>query len=833
MSTADRPGLPGRLKGLVAGMAAVALAMTGVAGWQVLHGPAVTWTQLLLLVVMLPLSELALLHVRHGSDQLSFTWGEACVLAGFALVTPAWLVLLAPFAVTAVHLVARRPLVKAIFNGASFTAAAGTGAVVLTLLTDAPYRLSTPGDALALGLAVTAFSLVSVLGSSFAVAFAQGANPWEVLRDGARMTTFVWSGNLTCAGALLYLAERSPSTLLAMPPVMVAVYVVYRAYLGASQERDAWQQLESATRELNKLDEREVVEAALSRARQLFRTDDVALDLVGLGDRPARTYVLDGAGRCMVRPSQGHLDVAPGLRTVVELAPHTGRLPLATTLVAPLEGPTGRLGVLQLGFGGPVRLTGRERQVLSTYAHAVSTSLLNVALYDEVRAEAARQAYEASHDPLTGLANRLLLQERTEQAIAEGSGCTAMLLLDLDHFKEINDTLGHAAGDVMLQHVAARLRKAVGDTGLVARLGGDEFAVLLTGLAGPEQAAPLADAVLARLGEPVDYQGLHLPIEGSIGLACHPQDADSADELFRRADVAMYQAKADRGSWLRYDNLRDDSSVQRLSLVSELRHALDDDQLVVHYQPQVDLETGLLVGAEALVRWQHPERGLLQPADFVGVAEQSGLVRRFTMRVLELAVAECATWQLDRPLSVAVNLGARSLLDRELPDAVAAVLARHHLPADRLVLEITETTATSELEVVEEVLGRLRRLGVEISVDDFGTGYSSLAFLQRTAVHELKVDRSFVCGMLVNDNDLALVRATVQLAHSLGARAVAEGVESQALAVALTSLGCDVAQGYHLGRPMPAEQLRPLLRAVTAVNVPRQDGERYLSAVNL
>ncbi|MGZ6793619.1 MAG: putative bifunctional diguanylate cyclase/phosphodiesterase, partial [Mycobacteriales bacterium] len=319
----------------------------------------------------------------------------------------------------------------------------------------------------------------------------------------------------------------------------------------------------------------------------------------------------------------------------------------------------------------------------------------------------------------------------------------------------------------------------------------------------------------------------------SIGIACFPDDAGNAEELFRRCDVAMYQAKAERGAWLRYDPLRDDTSVQRLALVGELRAALED-QLVVHFQPQVDLATGTVIGAEALVRWNHPTRGLLQPGEFVGVAEQSGLVRPFTLRVLDLAVAECVRWPVTgRPLSVAVNLGARSLMDRQLPEDVAEVLARHGLPPQRLVLEITETTAASELEVVEEVLGKLRRLGVEISVDDFGTGYSSLAFLQRTSVHELKVDRSFVSGMLVSDNDLALVRATVQLAHSLGARAVAEGVESQALLVALANMGCDVAQGYHLGRPMPAADLRVVLEGAPfpVLPAPRTDTERHLSAV--
>jgi predicted signal transduction protein with EAL and GGDEF domain len=346
----------------------------------------------------------------------------------------------------------------------------------------------------------------------------------------------------------------------------------------------------------------------------------------------------------------------------------------------------------------------------------------------------------------------------------------------------------------------------------VSRLGGDEFAVLLTGLESPVDAGPAAEKVLRLLTEPVSYEGMRLSVEASVGLACYPADAADAHELLRRAEVAMYQAKSDRGSWIRYEAAHDGSSVDRLALVAELRTALERDEIVVHFQPQADLATGQIVGVEALARWEHPVRGLLQPVDFSGVAEQSGRVRPFTLRVLDLAVAECAYWTArGSNATVAVNLAARSLLDRQLPRDVAAVLARHGLPPDRLVLEITESTAARELEVVEEVLGRLRRLGVALSVDDFGTGYSSLAFLQRTKVNELKVDRSFVSGMLASESDMALVRATIHLAHGLGARAVAEGVEEPALAEALRGLGCDLGQGYWLSRPVPPEALDVLL----------------------
>ena len=821
----------------VNGVVGMTLALAGVCAAFALHSviiapPPMAW-QLLLLLCMLPLSELALIHIRFGGDSLSFTWGEGCLLVGFGLVSPAWLVLLAGPTVAIVHLLKRRGLQKAAFNGAAFTISAGAAALVVSV-TSAPYEITNMTDGLALVGAAMVFSLTSAVCTGIVVSVAQGKSLRQVLLTNVRMFVLVSLGNLICAATVLFLAERSRATLLGVPPVMLAVLMVYRGYLRASQERDIWRQLEAASRELNHLDGEKVAAAALLRARELFRSNDVDLLLHATDVKPARVYAIeDGEVTCStIDMLEARLQYADAGTSILQRPAGESRKQMTTSLLSHLEGPQGPLGTLRLHFNGPVTLSDREHQVLGTFTHAVATTLLNVALHEDVRAEAAKQAHYATHDPLTGLANRMLLRERTTQALSKNS-CSALLLIDLDHFKEINDTLGHAAGDVLLQQVARRLLHAVRREGLVARLGGDEFAILLTDLEQPSDASYVAERILVELSQTVDYQGLHLAVEGSIGVACYPQDAPDAEELFRRADVAMYQAKADRGSWLRYDSLRDDSSIERLALVADLRSALEKHELVVHYQQKHDLASGNIVGAEALVRWQHPVRGLLQPGAFVGVAEQSGLVRPFTLRVLELAVAECLTWPSteDAPLTVAVNLGARSLLDRRLPDDVAEVLNRYGLAPARLVLEITETTATSELEVVEDVLGRLRRLGVQISVDDFGTGYSSLSFLQRTAVHELKVDRSFVSGMLSSDNDLALVRATIQLAHSLGARAVGEGVESQALLVALTSLGCDVAQGFHLGRPVPAEEFRACL-AASNVPAPRAEPERHLSAVS-
>ncbi len=557
-----------------------------------------------------------------------------------------------------------------------------------------------------------------------------------------------------------------------------------------------WRRLEESTRAVTSLEEPHVVRAALLKAVELFRADSA--EIVTTGVEGERRY------------AAGPLESGDGASDVSTWA--------STSLGTARQ----RFGQLRVGFDGAVRLSERERAVLTAFGHTVSAAIENARLYADLRRQAERSAHAAAHDELTDLPNRSRLRQRAHEVFTGGGHTTAALLLvDLDHFKEINDTLGHSAGDRLLREVAARLRAAVRDGDLVARLGGDEFAVLLPEVAGPVAAEEVAAGLLRVLSDPVETEGLRLAVEGSIGIAMHPRDGRTFEELLQRADVALYQAKTSRGSWRRYDPAHDDSSVQRLALVAELRGALTRDEIVLHFQPQVDLVTGEVVAAEALARWSHPRRGLLHPADFVPAAEHSGLVRAFTVAVLGKAVAECAAWRRQgRDIRVAVNLSARSLLDHELPRDIAAALRRHDLPADRLVVEITETVVMSELEVVEDVLAALRGLGVTLSVDDFGTGYSSLAFLRRVAVNEVKIDKSFVQGMVASRDDAAIVRATIQLAQSLGLLVVAEGVESEPLRRRLVELGCPVAQGYHLGKPMPAAAMRHRLGLSDAAGRP-------------
>ncbi|MCW2776445.1 MAG: diguanylate cyclase/phosphodiesterase with sensor [Frankiales bacterium] len=785
-----------RTAGHVAAVCGTALLLLLHAALTVGNGPDVPVWQALLVLGLFVGADLPLLHLRFGHNRESFTVGELSLVLGLCLAPGSLLLLLAACGLVLFHLPRRQPVQKRSFNAASLVIGVG-----LALGTTRVVGLDLEGvlsvrSAVALVLAATVFTLWTGAAVARVISVAQGVGFLEVWRRGLLLRLLVAFGNTALGVLLVAVVQVNRAVLLVVPPLLGLLLMVYRSYLVTMQERDVWQQLEQAGRELNLLEERAVAEAVVTRAARLMNADrvDLVLDPDTVGAVPS-VWSGDAEGL-----RSGGADRTPAEAEMV----HT----------VALSGPQGRLGLLRVAFDGPVALTRRERHVLRTFCHSVGSSLQNVRLYEQMRRHAEAKAHEASHDGLTGLGNRTLLHDRAAAVLGDAAvpGSTALLIVDLDHFKEINDTLGHAAGDVFLREVGERIRGAVPHAEAVCRLGGDEYAVLLTGLdlVGAPAAADLVAAELLQvLAEPVVFDGLRLSVEGSVGVACHPQDAATFEELLQRADVALYQAKTSRGSFAHYRADRDDSSVHRLALAAELRGALTRDELVVHFQPQLDLASGTPIGAEALVRWQHPTRGLLQPAAFVSAVEHSGLIRDFTLDVLGKAVSECASWhRAGRPLSVAVNLSARNLLDRDLPSDVSRVLARAGLAPEHLVLEITETTMMSELDVVEEVLGRLRALGVQLSVDDFGTGYSSLAFLQRVQVNEVKVDRSFVRGLPDSASDRALVRATVQLAHSLGARAVAEGVEDAGQLHELAGLGCDSAQGYHLGRPVPAAQLR-------------------------
>jgi diguanylate cyclase len=430
----------------------------------------------------------------------------------------------------------------------------------------------------------------------------------------------------------------------------------------------------------------------------------------------------------------------------------------------------------------------------------------NRRLLDVERAQAVR---DSLHDSLTGLPNRTLLGERFERALrsAERSGTgMGLLLIDLDRFKEINDTFGHHYGDELLKQIGPRLMEALRDVDTVARLGGDEFAVLLPDTSTIEDASAVAAKLRSALSAPFRVEGVEFDVEASIGVVLSGRHGEDPTTLFQRADIAMYVAKTQDLGVFAYDRAFDGHSPAKLSLLGELRRAIDRDELVLHYQPKASIKTGDLVGVEALVRWQHPERGLVFPDEFIPLAEHTGLIGPMTHHILNAALAQARVWMdASRPLPVSVNLSARNLLDEDLPTQVAELLELHGVPADLLELEVTETAIMTEPVRAHRLLSQLSVLGVRVAVDDFGVGYTSLGQLKTLPVSELKIDRSFVMTMTEDRSNAVIVHSVIDLGHNLGLTIVAEGVENERTLQALAAFGCDVAQGYHLSRPVTAE----------------------------
>jgi diguanylate cyclase (GGDEF)-like protein len=468
-------------------------------------------------------------------------------------------------------------------------------------------------------------------------------------------------------------------------------------------------------------------------------------------------------------------------------------------------------------------------QAFSSLIHgnpAVETRILRELIVENVaqrnvaeqnfREQLELNAHAALHDALTGLPNRTLFGDRLQQAIlrvGREPGQPTVLLMDLDRFKEVNDTLGHAAGDSVLRDFAQRLQDAVRKGDTMARLGGDEFAVIVTALQ-PEDVLSVIKRIQEAAELPFHVHGLPIGLEVSIGVAQYPEHGVDTETLTRHADIAMYAAKCGQTGYETYDAATSHRDTGKLTIVTELRRAIENDELVLHYQPKADLATGEIASVEALVRWQHPERGLIPPGDFIPLAQQTTLVTPLTMWVLDEALRQCRAWEDEDGLvlSVAVNLSPRNLLDAQLPAHVAKLLKKWDLSPSRIELEITESAIVSDPFRAKAVLERLGAMGVRLSIDDFGTGYSSLDYLKRLPVNEIKIDRSFVTRMLESEDDTIIVSSTIELARNLGLDVVAEGVEDEETLARLKSLDCDSAQGYLLSRPVPADELTSLLR---------------------
>jgi diguanylate cyclase (GGDEF)-like protein len=432
--------------------------------------------------------------------------------------------------------------------------------------------------------------------------------------------------------------------------------------------------------------------------------------------------------------------------------------------------------------------------------------------------QAGINAHRAFHDRLTDLPNRWLFTETVTEALEaaeHGQSGVGVMIVDLDDFKSINDTLGHQIGDDVLRLIAPRLAQALGPRGLLARLGGDEFAAVVTGVGNETEALRCAEQLLGALQRPCEVDSLALHVGGSIGVACYPQHGTTVSELLQHADVALYCAKAEHSTCAVYAHEHDEHSIDRLALAAQLRRGIDRGELVVHYQPKVPLNDGNPYGVEALVRWNHPQLGCLGPDAFIPLSEQTGMIKGLTERVLEAALRQCQAWctgGLD--IRFSVNISTRTLLDHDLPATIRALLDRFAVPPSSLQLEITESRFVADLGRARTVLHELRAMGVTIAIDDFGTGFSSLSQLQQLPVDEIKIDRSFVMRMETDRDDAVLVRSIIELGHNLGLHVTAEGVETASVSRTLRELGCDFAQGYHFSRPVPAEECQRLLEAM-------------------
>ena len=814
------------LMALVTGLGAVSL-LTALPAAASSDVPAL-W-RLALVGALFVAGDTCLLRIRFGHNHHSFTWAETAMVVGLVLVPSPWLRIVAPLAVGVAHGAARRSPMKVAFNALSIA----TEALVARAVLDAVVPAGTPTSDgrlwAGLGMAAVALFVWNGLTVSAAVAFSQGLRLLDVYRKGLFLNALVWLGN-TGTGVLLVGLSGSPGTLVVFPALVVMLYAAYRSYLGAMTERDTWQVLQATSRDLLRTEAGEIARVVLERSPALFQAEFVELVVVdGEPGRQAAVYRWTGAGP--VHEATGDPSELAGafwprvlseretFQVVAAQSPARLREDLEAhgleaCAIAPLLSQRGCLGTLRIGFRGVVRLKERELQVLTTFANHVGSALHNTHLIEELRAQALQ-------DPLTGLPNRTLLLDRLSHALRRlrrRPGGVAVLFCDVDRFKVVNDSLGHQAGDELLIAAARRIERGLraGDT--ATRFGGDEFVVVCEDVHNEAQAAEVAERLAASLAEPFLLRGEDIYLTASIGVAVTGNPDDDPRSLVRDADAAMYEAKAHgRSRCVVFDNPMRERAVARLETENDLRRAIERGELRVHYQPNVKIDGLAMIGAEALVRWERPGRGLVPPSDFIGLAEETGLIVPLGRLVLEEACRQLAEWTgaglVDPGFTMSVNLSPHQLRAPGVLDDVHGALTRSGIAPSQLCIEITESAFVDDSRGATEAIRRIHGLGVQVAIDDFGTGYSALSYLHLLPVGILKIDRSFVGRLGPDPRDRAVITGLIDLAHALSLTVVAEGVETAEQLADLAAMSCDVAQGFYFAKPQPAAAMRGLLRA--------------------
>lgn len=799
-----------------------------------------------LLVLLFAIGELAVVHIQLRSQAFFSSLTQIPLVLGLYFASPGSLVVsyvLGSALVLVVH--RRQTLVKAAFNVGQLALQGALAILIFRGLLGNADPLS-PMSWLSVFAATIPVDMVAAITISIAIALSGSKERLGADVFGVGMLATIVNTALGITVAASLWVRSDVAWLLLFPAALL--YVAYRAYTNQRHKHDSLERLYSSTRVLQEsLGDHSVVHELLDQGRTMMNAGLAEIILFpGDGEKAGIRSVL-GPGDVQ-RTQHLHLDPTEGVWARVaseghglllvppfeneRLSAYLDSENIDGAVVAPLFGGGKTVGTLLVGnrLGDVANFDQSDVKMLETLATHAGMSLEKGRLLESLREQAATNEYLAKHDPLTGLFNRAKFRDRVDSAIADGSKnpIAAVMLMDLDRFKEINDTLGHQVGDRVLTEVAVRLRAVLPDV-TIARLGGDEFAFFFSGLERMEDARRRAAYVTEALRQPFVVDDIRIDVSGSIGVTVYPLHAHDADALLQRADVAMYEAKRLHTSCEVYEPGQDTYSPGRLALAGELGDAIDKGLLQVYYQPIVDLQANVVVGAEALTRWDHPTDGPISPAEFIPLAEHTGLIKPLTIHVLKEAMAQCVRWRrMDPDFFVAVNLSPRSLADEALEQVVESVLDEADAPSDALHLEITEGSIMADPDRALAVLERFTAMGIKISVDDFGTGHSSLAYLKRLPVESLKIDRSFVMGMRDDENDEIIVRSTVDLARNLGLSAVAEGIEGPEVQARLAEMGCRYGQGFHIGRPMPEEKMSSWLVAHRSVHIqkPREIGER-------
>ena len=833
---------------LATGLAAGALALTTQAG----AGPIVA----LPLPLPIPLVALALgaafflaeqflVNVEFRRETHSFTLAGIPLLIGVLIVSPPVFVLTRVVASVLAFAWQRVSAEKMVYNSSAyaFEAAADAMLVHLLLRPDRGLDLSAAVTLIAVLAVVDQFISVLVLVMIWVHDGPMGrADALKVLVPALVLSV---TSSMFAFGIIILLQQGILGAVVAA--MLVVVFASgYRAYAAARHRHHSLALVhEFVTGGVGAQSLESLAEELLSRMRRLLRASTVQV-MISESDNGHELQPEAGSALTLTLGEQDSLDVSHhgfdsqdwvvvraltqgepllAARTTKDAAVRhwLGEHGFRDAMIVALPESSGMRGTLRIvdRLGETATFTAEDLTLLQTLTGHLAVALRSARLVQKL-------GYDATHDALTGLTNRRGLYTHGQARLVKAPDQRrALLLLDLDKFKEVNDSLGHHAGDQLLVEVAARLREKLRGGDLLARLGGDEFALLLED-AGLDEAASVAEDLRASLAEPyaplagpAALGSLTLHSTVSIGIARFPDDGPDLSTLLRKADIAMYKAKISATGHHVYNDIDNADGASRLRTVDELRTAIADGQFVLHYQPKVDLATGEVHAVEALIRWEHPTRGLLHPDAFIDLVEVSGLMTAMTRLVLGIALDQAAAWQRQgQRLTVAVNLSASSLVDADLPEEVFAMLAAHRVVPAALQLEITEDFLMADRQRARKILTRLRRGGVQISIDDYGTGYSSLSYLRDLPVDELKLDQSFVLPMTDDSRAAALVASSIALAHSLGLRMVAEGVETHSVYTALARLGCDQAQGYFISKPVAAAQLEHWLYHRPSIDPP-------------